>query len=297
MKKKILSFLIAICLVIPCAITLVACKDKEPKMETWDGTVAEVSAAVENVITIETAEELAGLAKEVKEGNSFAGTTIKLTCDMDLKEKEWTPIGFGSSGGTGIMEGDSKPFDGIFDGQNHTIYNLKITNFVGGAVEDTTASSGVGLFGHVRGVIKNITVEDAEVKGNHYVAAVVGFATGAEIDNCHAIDVEISCIYKNSDESGDKAGAVLGFIANSAYENSAVKNCTAKDSEVDADRDAGKVIGCVATNNYGTSTTATNTNNTAGNDVEVEYNETGKNVSAKSGYNITNDIVGREVVN
>ena len=55
-------------------------KDKD-KMESWDGNIAEVSEAVEGVITIETAEELAGLAKNVNDGNTYKGYTIKFSLD------------------------------------------------------------------------------------------------------------------------------------------------------------------------------------------------------------------------
>ena len=155
--KKIISFVLGICFIIPSIFVLSACGNDGPKMETWNGKASSVSAAVENVVTIETAEELAGLAKAVNNGNDYAGITIKLTCDMDLANREWTPIGFGSSGGTSIMDGNSKAFAGIFDGQGYTIHNLKITKFVGGGLHEGSAS-GVGLFGHITGEINKVNI-------------------------------------------------------------------------------------------------------------------------------------------
>lgn len=289
MKKKILSFLIAICLIIPCAVTLAACNDKDPKVETWNGKVAEVSAAVENVITIETAEELAGLAKEVNDGNSFEGKTIKLTCDIDLANREWTPIGYGSSSVDATADAYSKVFRGTFDGQDHEIKNLKITTFKGGA-SNTEAASGVGLFGSIHGAtIKNLDVENAVVKGNHWVGAVVGFARASVLDDVDVENVAITCTYLDSEESGDKAGAVIGYIGNSLTSNSSVTNCSADDSTVDAARDAGQVIGCQSTDDNGTGTVTTQSNNEAEDVVVTDNNSNNDNIND----NIKNEVVGR----
>ena len=87
----------SVSLLIPCVLSLTGCnKDNRDKIETWDGTVGEVSEAVDGIITIDTAEELAGLAKKVNEGTNYSGYTIKLAVDMDLKNREWMPIGYGS---------------------------------------------------------------------------------------------------------------------------------------------------------------------------------------------------------
>ena len=87
--------------------------------DTWDGT-DDISwyndTDTEFVLT--TAEQLAGLAKLVDGGNTFAGKTIKLGKDIDLyAEKEngervsFNPIGYGYD----IV------FKGTFDGQDHII--------------------------------------------------------------------------------------------------------------------------------------------------------------------------------
>ena len=161
--KKLLSFVLSICLILPCMFIISGCKKKEasieePKLDVWDGTIVEVSLAQNGVIEIDSAEELAGLAKSVNKGDSYQDITIKLTTNIDLNNREWTPIGFGSSGGGEniFMDGNSVPFDGIFDGDNHTIYNLKVSQFVGGGIQNNSAS-GIGLFGHIlHAEIKNV---------------------------------------------------------------------------------------------------------------------------------------------
>ena len=259
-------------------------------VDLWDGTTANVPEAVDGVIAITTAEQLAGVAKAVKEGTTYEGVTIKLEADLNLNNTEWTPIGFGSSGGLSVLDGDSKAFDGNFDGQNHTVYNLKATTFVGGGVGETDTKVGIALFGHVRGSVKNITVDTATVSGHHYVGAVVGFAIGAEIDNCHAKNVAVSCVYDNEDESGDKVGAVVAHVQNHWNRNASIKNCSATNSTVNGARDAGQVVGCLSTNEYGGTTAVTSENLTASNVTVTDNNEV---QDAGTNDNIKNEPIGR----
>lgn len=113
------------------------------------------SNSEDSEFTIDTAEELAGLAELVNEGKDFSKKTIKLGANIDLAGKEWTPIG--KSG---------KPFIGIFDGQGKTISNLVI---------DMSSKSDVGLFGYTsNGEIKNFTLNNAKVVGDLDVGAVAG---------------------------------------------------------------------------------------------------------------------------
>ena len=108
------------------------------------------------VYTITTAEELAGLASLVNDGtDTFNGKTIVLANDIDLKNLDWTPIG-----------NSTNKFEGDFDGQNHTISNLKVIQ---------EGKSYVGLFGLTRyGEIKNLKVHNAIVKGRLGVGAISG---------------------------------------------------------------------------------------------------------------------------
>ena len=94
-------------------------------------------------------------ANAVNGGNTFAGKTVKLTADIDLNGKEWTPIG-----------NSSNIFKGTFDGQNHTIKNLVVNG---------NGKSDQGLFGRTNdGEIKNLVVENAKVSGRLNVGVVAG---------------------------------------------------------------------------------------------------------------------------
>lgn len=115
-----------------------------------------------------TSSQLAGLAKLVNNGNSFSGKTIKLGADIDLNNQEWIPIGT-----------SDKSFSGSFDGQGHTISNLKITR----DLDNKANNCYLGLFGHATSEIKNFNVENVDITGSLHVG-VIGCSNG-KINNVH----------------------------------------------------------------------------------------------------------------
>ncbi len=156
----------------------------------------------QNEFSISTGAQLAGLAKLVNEGNTFADKTVKLTADIDLADAQWTPIGY-----------LGKTFKGTFDGGSKTISNLNATyDFA-----NESANNGIGLFGRTDSpaVIKNLTVENATVKGSLYVGVIVGLgSTGNGISNVHVKgDIAVDAWWY--------AGAIGGY----GY-TSSVSNCT-----------------------------------------------------------------------
>lgn len=148
----------------------------EGKTDTWDGTtIADKFAAGDgtqgNPFQIETAAQLAYFAKTVNEGEAYLHKYIVLTADIDLANKEWTPIG-----------NHSNPFKGNFNGDNHTVTGMQISGEL----------DRVGLFGecikfNVNSAIKNITVKDSVICGINFVGAIVGYAEGINIENCRSI--------------------------------------------------------------------------------------------------------------
>lgn len=117
------------------------------------GTVNILNSETANLIS--TRAQLENLATAVNNGNNFAKIVFKLTSDIDLENETWTPIGK-----------DGKPFNGIFDGDGHTISNLMI---------DTPYKNDVGFFGFTQqGEIKNLNFHNATVKGYLDVGVVAG---------------------------------------------------------------------------------------------------------------------------
>lgn len=124
----------------------------------------------ESPYTVDTAQELAGLALLVNQGTeSFKGKTVTLGANIDLSGKEWTPIGGTNTG---------KKFEGTFEGNDQTISNLNIAK----GLTNTASNNSVGLFGACTGSAKlqNFTLHNVDVKGSLNVAAVLGGSDGAE---------------------------------------------------------------------------------------------------------------------
>lgn len=142
----------------------------------WDGTIASgfaVGTGMENdPYQINTAAELAYFAKSVNDGKWYDGEYIILKNNINLNNQEWTPIG-----------NHSNSFRGNFDGRNHTVTGMRISN---------SSADYVGLFGectkfNVNSAIKNITVKDSVICGINFVGAIVGYAEEINIENCRSI--------------------------------------------------------------------------------------------------------------
>lgn len=173
--------------------------------DVWDGTAVTAPAgwaAGNTTVSISSAAELAWVAYMVNEdqqtGNTasdkmFIGCTLTLTTDIDLAGHEWTPIGIGLSN-TDLYNIKSHCFRGTFNGQKHTISNLKIRG----------THTFAGLFGIIGdaswstpdhgGLVKNLHIENVDIEittpsltdDYYYVGALAGLKGGDVMDGCSA---------------------------------------------------------------------------------------------------------------
>ena len=190
-------------------------------------------------LEISNLNELIAFRNAVNAGNDFAGKVVTVTADIDMSsETNWIPIGTSEN-----------PFKGIFDGggDNFTISNLKV---------NAPETSNVGLFGVVKGgaTVKNITINNATVKGKSNVAAIAGNLHSSTMDNCHVTGlVQIDGNYK----VGGLIGGAYSNVRNSsliAYNNSYVKG-----THVEANLEGDNVGGITGYNGEGTYTYSNNT--------------------------------------
>ncbi len=167
--KKILSAFIAATMVLSTMCFPAFAETAEP----WDGSTIDTSwyNTEDITFTILDGADLAGLAAIVNgtatdsngtpiEADTFAlsgnsGKTIILGNDIDLDNKEWTPIGTTTNW-----------FQGNLDGNEKTIRNLKITGSEENVVEYA------GLFGYIKSGpanykpgIADLTIENVEISG------------------------------------------------------------------------------------------------------------------------------------
>lgn len=212
--------------------------------DVWDGTIASGFAGgtgeENDPYQISTAAQLAYFAKTVNEGQPYNGLYIVLKNDLNLNNKEWIPIGT-----------DSNPFRGNFDGGNHTVTRMQISN---------SSVDYVGLFGectryNVYSAIKNITVKDSVINGKSGVGAIVGIAVDINIENCRSIANKIN--------GQRRVGGICGYFGGSS--GGKVSQCY-NSSIVTGNKNAGGIAGrgdrCTAENCLNTGEIKVNTTQT-----------------------------------
>ena len=153
----------------------------------WDGksTLEPSKTSIEGrqYYTIGSPEELAWFAGKVNLGDTAISAV--LTADIDLNSKAWTPIGKDST----------CEFDGIFDGDGHSVSGISVSNRMY-----------AGLFGILDvGSVKNLVIESSIIKGFYEKCA---YSSGY-------------CSY-------------VGGVAGSAHEYSSIRNVVNRASHVAA---------------------------------------------------------------
>ena len=185
MKKKILSLLLALCLVMALVpMTAFAAGTTD----SWDGT-ADTSWYDENETEfhLQTAEQLAGMAKLINDDTAyFKDKTVYLDNDLDLGGHEWISIGNGANTAWGS-------FQGIFDGQSHVVYNLY--SHEGLKSENKDNNNNLyrnGLFGAIyNATVQNLGIENADIvipmndTSTYGKGILVDWMTDSTIKNCY----------------------------------------------------------------------------------------------------------------
>jgi hypothetical protein len=133
-------------------------------VSTWDGTTRTapsktVTMGGKSFYCIETAAQLASLAGSSSNSNNYI-----LLNDIDLDSKDWTPIA-----SIEFDAIDHCQFNGIFDGNGHTIKNFKLPGtesahhdykWASAVSSSANYASSIGFFGRVgsSGIIKNLNL-------------------------------------------------------------------------------------------------------------------------------------------
>lgn len=163
---------------------------------------SEGDGSSEHPFLITTAEELKWYASYVngESGDNVVHTTAcaQLVNNIDLStvcgkgKGNWTPIAkYGIYGLT-----SSNKFDGVFDGNGHTISNLYID-------VDNQNGSKLGLFGFIMPTtsstsasVKNLKMANVQIVGDEYCAAVCGYGIGGTFENIEVLSGSIASYTK-----------------------------------------------------------------------------------------------------
>ena len=216
MKKKLLSLLLASCLVMALVPMTAFAEDT---MDTWDGT-ADTSWYDENKTEfhLQAAEQLAGMAKLVNDNTAnFKDKTVYLDNDLDLGGHEWISIGNGANTAWGS-------FQGIFDGQSHVVYNLY--SHEGLKSENKDNNNNLyrnGLFGAIyNATVQNLGIENADIvipmndTSTYGKGILVDWMTNSTIKNCYTT---------GSITGGSYIEKFIGGIAGFLNGNNSISQC------------------------------------------------------------------------
>ena len=163
--------------------------------------------AVESSDTIEigTAEELVAFAKSVTDGSKggYAGQTVVLTADIDCTDVEWMPIG---TMNLDDMSDYSCMFQGVFDGQGHTISNVTF--------DSDYPICGAGIIGMNLGEVKNLTAKNIQIHCTDTYSMAVGGVVGYNMGEIH--DVKLTG--ENEIAGVNAIGGITGGSTNHVHD-------------------------------------------------------------------------------
>ena len=194
MKKKFLSLLLALCLVMALVPMTAFAEENEQS----------------NKISITTVEELLQFAKAVDNGeyDDKTDAVVSLDADLDLTGVAWTPIGSVFAADGTLLH----YFSGKFYGNGHTISNLDFSENYG-----KTEYPSFGFFSEVYGAeISGLTIQgklDVSNSGYVYFGTVAGVAADSKISDCVS-DVS----FTDTDKYINGTVALCGYAINSTIE-------------------------------------------------------------------------------
>ena len=225
------------------------------KIEVWDGNcdldVAELTPAnifeggvgtESNPYKIKTAEQLSCFAKSVNNGETYEGKFVKQIKNIKLNENlneqatsgdlsnahEWTSAGYhdyDSSTSQNII----KTFSGTYDGDNHIISGLYIT-------DNSAPNYQKGMFGHAtNATFKNMVLSDVYLNSTYNTASLLG---------CGSVSLILDNIttYGSSNLGGYSAGIVARFEGNN-NDNALFKvTNTTNNIDINSDSSASGII-------------------------------------------------------
>ena len=199
-------------------------------------------------LEIHNAREFIDFSKDVNNGKNFSGITVYLESDIDFSGEpleEFKPIG----------QDTTNHFNGVFDGQGHTISNFVIDSF----------SKHVGVFGLSYGTTIRNTVLDSTCAITSSVGSTgSGWVyTGGIIGKCYASNGECaientvnmaSVLFNGTITSYAKnyLGGIAGDLGTSGH-RAAIKNCANYGAVAHAGRSSLSSIGGIVGHIDGTS--------------------------------------------
>ena len=185
----------------------------------------------DDVYEIHNSSELAYYAL-MTHTSEYQNTNFKLVADITISEEDqaaleqsdYSAISFGTS---------DYPYQGVFDGNGHTISNLKY-NATKGMDHDN------GLFSYTDGAtIKNLIIDNAEIRSYFRGGVLVGYANNTRIENVivknsHLFVTAADNVLTVVTDGGVRGGALAGDAFNSV-----IYNCEGENNFVNTNSTSG----------------------------------------------------------
>ena len=208
------------------------------------------------IVYVGSSDTLRTLAKDINNGKEFKNTIIKLTKNINLSGKEWTPIystkgvlqnatidgnnftitGMVTSRNPYIANGSlEKPYGNGFISDNTCTLTIKNIKFNNVTINDPTGGTGTNYSQHYQGTVvghnqgqlklENIKVTNADINGSWQCGGLVGFSATDLVFN--------SCTISDSYIGGPNATA--GTIFGLGIINATMNNCKAENIKLYTD--------------------------------------------------------------
>lgn len=200
----------------------------------WDGT-STTPTIVGNTVYVQKASDLKGLADMVNGGETLKGYTVELSSDFNMSGYDFPGIG-SATRSSGNATGNV--FQGVFDGNGHTISNLAIS------YDGNEGDTSVGFIPNLDGsdaALKNVNFSSVNIQGGvAEQAGVVGIVTnGATISN----------VTVTGHVSSKEAGA---GIAGRILKSGTITSCVNNANVTVTDYNAGGIVGAAYYTQTGT---------------------------------------------
>lgn len=180
----------------------------------WDGSIADAYAGgtgtTGDPYLISNGSELAKLAQDVNNGNTFSNVFFKLTADIVLNNRViaengeltkdsanlnvWIPIG------DKVDQSSYLIFLGTFDGNGHEVRGLYV---------NSPEKEYGGLFGRTKGTIQNLGISDSYVNCSRCSGGICAESQGGSISDCYN-----NGIIKGTNVGGiSNVGGIVGYAS------------------------------------------------------------------------------------
>lgn len=178
-------------------------------------------------VSIGTVDELFGITTQINNGD-FKGKnlTISLTDDLDLSNRQWTPI-----------DGWSTLSSLTIEGNNNTISNMSVnTESNAGFISRTSADI----------TISDLTFESPSVESSgSFVGTVIGYQYGDTVlNNVHVSTGDV----KTNAEMGIRVGGLIGFSVVNDGATLSLDSCSVENTTITAYHNVGSLVGSLLAN-------------------------------------------------